>query len=262
MLSVENVTVQYGNETVPALVDFSLELGDGEICCLVGESGSGKTTAIRSILGNLPRGGRVTSGGIRFEGASLLECGTTEWEKIRGNKISMIFQDSGAMMDPIRTVGSQLVEYICEHRPVTKKAAWEMGLEVLAQVRLPAGERIMKSYPFQLSGGMCQRVGIAFAMVFKPKLLLADEPTSALDVITQAQIVRQMMALRDQWGTSILLITHNIALAAYMADQILVMQSGQVVEAGGREDIIKHPSKAYTKTPLAAIPRVGGAYYV
>lgn len=262
MLNIHNITVQYNKSDKPAVENFSLHIKQGEICCLVGESGSGKTSVIRAVQGNLPGQGTVTQGDILFEGQSLLNYTVNDWQKIRGTEISMIFQDSGAMMNPIRTIGSQFVEYIRAHGAYTKSEAWEKGVQMLESVRLPDGEHIMNSYPFQLSGGMRQRVGIAFAMVFRPKLLLADEPTSALDVTTQAQIVRQMMKLREDYGTSIVMITHNLALAAYMSDRILIMKAGRVTDSGNREHIL-HDSRAdYTRKLLSAVPSVGGYYHV
>ena len=194
MLEINGLTVAYGERL--ALRNFSLSMQEGEIVALVGESGSGKTTAIRSVLGLLPPGGAVTEGTISFEGQQLQGLSPREWKSLRGKKLSMIFQDSGAMLNPIRKIGSVFVEYICTHEKISRKAAWEKGREMLDRMRLPSSDNIMKSYPFQLSGGMRQRVGIAMAMTFQPKLLLADEPTSALEVTTQAQIVRQMMELR------------------------------------------------------------------
>ncbi|HJB36371.1 MAG TPA: ABC transporter ATP-binding protein, partial [Candidatus Blautia merdipullorum] len=202
MLEIKNVTISYGDR--PTVKKFSMTLKKGEIASIVGESGSGKTTVIRAVLGLLPGGGKVTEGDILFEGKSLLENTAEEWRNLRGTDMSMIFQDSGAMLNPIRKIGSVFVEYIRTHEKISRKAAWEKGREMLDRMRLPSSDNIMKSYPFQLSGGMRQRVGIAMAMTFQPKLLLADEPTSALDVTTQAQIVRQMMELREEWGTSII----------------------------------------------------------
>ena len=174
----------------------------------------------------------------------------------------MIFQDSGAMINPIRKIGSQYVEYIRAHKNISKKDAFGMAVEMLEKMRLPDGKHIMESYPFELSGGMCQRVGIAMAMTFQPKLLLADEPTSALDVTTQAQIVRQMMELRDDFGTGIIVVTHNIGVAAYMADKLLVMRQGKVVDSGQREDILHNPQSEYTKNLLASVPALKGERYV
>lgn len=261
MLSYTDVSVTYGNGR-KVLSDFSLEMDAGEVVVLVGESGSGKTTAIRAAIGLLPENGRVTQGDIKLEGQSVVQMTNKQWQGIRGNDISIIFQDSGAMLSPVRTIGSQFVEYIRFHKPMPKKDAWELGRKMLEQMKLPHTQVIMKSYPFQLSGGMRQRVGIAMAMVFQPKLLLADEPTSALDVTTQAQIVREMMSLRDSYGTSILLVTHNLGVASYMADRIVVMKDGRVVDSGNREKILNNPGDDYTRQLLEAVPDLRGKQYV
>ncbi|OUN90692.1 ABC transporter ATP-binding protein [Blautia sp. An46] len=260
MLEIKNVTISYGDR--PTVKNFSMALKKGEIASIVGESGSGKTTVIRAVLGLLPGGGKVTEGDILFEGKSLLENTAEEWRNLRGTDMSMIFQDSGAMLNPIRKIGSVFVEYIRTHEKISRKAAWEKGREMLEQMRLPSSDNIMKSYPFQLSGGMRQRVGIAMAMTFQPKLLLADEPTSALDVTTQAQIVRQMMELREEWGTSIIMVTHNLGVAAYMSDQILVMKEGQIADTGSRDQILKGGRSVYTQELLEAVPSLGGERYV
>ena len=262
MLNVQDITVTYSNNIEPTGEGFHLMMKPGEICSIVGESGSGKTTVIRSVLGLLPAGGKVTKGDILFEDESLLNYSKKQWRDLRGTQISMIFQDSGAMINPIRKIGSQYVEYIRVHKDISKKAAEDMAVEMLEKMRLPNGKRIMNSYPFELSGGMCQRVGIAMAMTFQPKLLLADEPTSALDVTTQAQIVRQMMELRDTFGTGIIVVTHNIGVAAYMADKMLVMKRGKVVDSGTREEILYNPKSEYTKNLLAAVPSLKGERYV
>lgn len=260
MLELKDVTISYKNR--PTVRNFNLTLGQGKICSIVGESGSGKTTVIRAILGLLGGGGKVTKGEILFEGKSLLSNTKEEWRKLRGTDISMIFQDSGAMTNQTRIIGKQFVEYIRTHKNMMKKDAWDMGIKMLERMRLPSGDNIMKSYPFQLSGGMRQRVGIAMAMTFQPKLLLADEPTSALDVTTQAQIVRQMMELRDEYKTSIIVVTHNLGVAAYMADSIIVMKNGEIVDAGDREQILHHSQSDYTKNLLNAVPSLGGMRYV
>ena len=260
MLEIKNVTISYGDR--PTVKKFSMTLKKGEIASIVGESGSGKTTVIRAVLGLLPGGGKVTEGDILFEGKSLLENTAEEWRNLRGTDMSMIFQDSGAMLNPIRKIGSVFVEYIRTHEKISRKAAWEKGREMLDRMRLPSSDNIMKSYPFQLSGGMRQRVGIAMAMTFQPKLLLADEPTSALDVTTQAQIVRQMMELREEWGTSIIMVTHNLGAAAYMSDQILVMKEGQIADTGSRDQILKGGRSVYTQELLEAVPSLGGERYV
>ena len=260
MLEIKNVTISYGDR--PTVKNFSMTLKKGEIASIAGESGSGKTTVIRAVLGLLPGGGKITGGDILFEGKSLLDNTAEEWRNLRGTDMSMIFQDSGAILNPIRKIGSVFVEYIRTHEKISRKAAWEKGREMLDRMRLPSSDNIMKSYPFQLSGGMRQRVGIAMAMTFQPKILLADEPTSALDVTTQAQIVRQMMELRDEWGTSIIMVTHNLGVAAYMSDQILVMKEGQIADTGSRDQILKGGRSIYTQELLEAVPSLGGERYV
>ena len=261
MLEIKDLAVQYGHHD-PTIEHFNLSMKKGEIISVVGESGSGKTTVIRAVLGALPGAGQVTSGDILFHGESLLKNSKSDWRKIRGSKMSMIFQDCGGTLNPIRKIGSQYVEYIRTHKSMTKKEAWDKAVSMLTKMRLPDAENIMNSYPYQLSGGMRQRVGIAMAMTFNPELLLADEPTSALDVTTQAQIVRQMMELRDDFGTGIIIVTHNIGVAAYMADQLIVMHHGKVVDHGTREEVLNNPTSDYTKKLLEAVPEMEVKRYV
>lgn len=261
MLEIKDLAVQYGKQP-PTIEHFNLSMKKGEIISVVGESGSGKTTVIRAVLGALAGSGKVTEGDILFHGESLLNKSKDEWRKLRGSKMSMIFQDCGGTLNPIRKIGSQYVEYICIHSNKTKKEAWALAVSMLEKMRLPDAENIMKSYPHQLSGGMRQRVGIAIAMTFNPELLLADEPTSALDVTTQAQIVRQMMELRDAFDTSIIIVTHNLGVAAYMSDQLIVMQHGKVVDQGTRDEVMLHPTSEYTRKLLAAVPEMEGERFV
>ena len=166
------------------------------------------------------------------------------------------------MLNPIRKIGNVFVEYIRTHQHISKAEAWQRGIAMLERMRLPSGGNIMNSYPFQLSGGMRQRVGIAMAMTFQPKLLLADEPTSALDVTTQAQIVRQMMELRDEYGASILIVTHNLGVAAYMSDWIVVMKDGEVSDSGNRDEILNGAHSDYAQKLLDAVPSLRGPRYV
>ena len=261
MLNINNITVQYGNNK-PILENLSLEMKQGEIVSIVGESGSGKTTVIRSVMGLLPAGGKVTKGDIVFNGQSLLSYSREEWNKIRGTQISMIFQDCGAMINPIRKIGKQFVEYIRMHEDISKEEASKKALNMLEQMMLPNPENIMKSYPFQLSGGMRQRVGIAMAMTFNPKLLIADEPTSALDVTTQSQIIRNMLELREKFNTGIIMVTHNLAVAAYISDKIIVMKDGKIVEQGSRDNIINNPKDEYTKELLNSVSNWEEKLYV
>ena len=260
LLEIKNVDISYGkNLTVK---NCSLNLEKGEICSIVGESGSGKTTVIRAVLGLLAGGGKVTAGDIVYEGRSLLSLSDKDWRALRGHDISMIFQDSGAMMNQTRLIGNTYVEYIRTHENISKKEAWAKGAEMLGRMRLPDPDRIMRSYPFQLSGGQRQRVGIAMGMTSQPRLLLADEPTSALDVTTQAQIVRQMMELRDEYGTSIIIVTHDLGVATYMADKIVVMKDGMIEEQGDRAYMLHESTNAYTQKLLDAVPSLGGKRYV
>lgn len=260
LLEISHVDISYGERVT--VKDFSLTMEKGEICSIVGESGSGKTTVIRAVMGLLPGGGRVTAGEIRYEGQSLLAFSDKQWRDLRGHDISMIFQDSGSMMNQTRKIGSGYAEYIRTHEDVSMSEAWARGAKMLERMRLPDPDRIMRSYPFQLSGGQRQRVGIAMGMTYQPRLLLADEPTSALDVTTQAQIVRQMMELRDEYGTSIIIVTHDLGVASYMSDHIVVMKNGAIEDQGGRDYILHESGNAYTRKLLEAVPSLGGKRYV
>lgn len=262
LLSIRNLDIIYGKNKTLAVEDFNLEVGHSQIVCIVGESGSGKTSVIRSIMGLLSSSGKICRGDILFEGRSLLNLSKDQWQKLRGTELSMIFQDSRAMINPIRKIGTQFIEYIRTHEPMPKEQAGKRAVDMLAKMQLPDAESIMDRYAFQLSGGMCQRVGIAMAMTFLPKLLLADEPTSALDVTIQMQIVKQIMELRKQFNTAVIVVTHNIGVAAYMADHLIVMQNGKVVDRGTREEVIFSPKSDYTKNLLAAVPEIGGKRYV
>ncbi len=261
MLEINNLTVQYGSRP-PTIEHFSLSVKKGEIIGIVGESGSGKTTVIRAVMGALPGAGHITSGSIRFDGEDLLAKSPEEWRKLRGTRMSMIFQDCGGALNPIRKIGSQFVEYLRAHEPMDKQAARIRARVMLDKMRLPDSENILNSYPHQLSGGMRQRVGIAMAMAFTPELLLADEPTSALDVTTQAQIVKEMLSLRDLYGTGMILVTHNFGVAAYMSDQLYVMRQGKAVDSGTRDQVMGAPRDDYTKRLLAAVPELEGKRFV
>ena len=262
LLSIKNLAVTYGNNPNPTIAGVNLDLAEGEIVSIVGESGSGKTTVIRALLGVLPNTGRVSEGSITFDGQDLLGFSTKDWLDLRGNHIAMIFQDSGNMMNPIQTIGKQFVEFIQLHSTMSKQEAEAKAIEMLALTNLPHPEAIMKSYPFELSGGMRQRVGIAMAITFSPKLLLGDEPTSALDVTTQAQIVEELLRINRENKTSMIIVTHNIGVAAHMSDKIVVMKQGAVVEYGTAEEVIRNPQAEYTKQLLNAVPEIGGKRYV
>ena len=257
MLEIKDLTIQYGDKA-PVVENFSLSLKKGEIITIVGESGSGKSTVLSSILGLLPNGGKIISGDIIYNGESMLSKSLNQWRELRGTEITMISQDSGGTLNPIRKIGKQFVEYIQTHSKMSTKEAEEKAKDMFSKVNLPDPEIIMKSYPHQLSGGMKQRVGIAMALTFHPKIILGDEPTSALDVITQAQIVKEIMDLRKKFDTSIIMVTHNLGVAAYISDKIIVMQNGKIVDAGNKNEVIENPKSEYTKKLLAAVPEIGG----
>ena len=257
MLEIKDLTIQYGDK-LPVVENFSLSLKKGEIITIVGESGSGKSTVLSSILGLLPNGGKIISCDIIYNGESMLNKSLNQWRELRGTEITMISQDSGGTLNPIRKIGKQFVEYIQTHSKMSAKEAEEKAKDMFSKVNLPDPEIIMKSYPHQLSGGMKQRVGIAMALTFHPKIILGDEPTSALDVITQAQIVKEIMDLRKKFDTSIIMVTHNLGVAAYISDKIIVMQNGKIVDAGNKNEVIENPKSEYTKKLLEAVPEIGG----
>ena len=260
LLKITDLEISYGSRVT--VTDANIELEKGEILSIDGESGSGKTTVIRAIMGCLPGNGCVSGGDIIFDGKSLLANTQEQWRQMCGTEVSMIFQDSGNMINPIRRIGEQFVAYILTHAPQTSRQdAYQLAIKMLDDVRLPNPDNVMRSYPFELSGGMRQRVGIAMAMTFSPKLLLADEPTSALDVTTQAQIIRQIVDVRNEYNAAVIVVTHNLGVASYMANKIVVMQNGRIVESGLREEVIGNPQHEYTRELLAAVPVVGGRHY-
>lgn len=257
MLEIKNLAIQYADKK-QVVENFSLSLKEGEIIAIVGESGSGKSTVLKSILGLLSNSGKIISGSIEYEGKSLINRSLKDWLEIRGTKITMVSQDSGGTLNPLRKIGSQYIEYIQSHENISKEEAEKKAISFFEKVHLKNPKNVMESYPHQLSGGMKQRVGIAMALTFYPKLILADEPTSALDVTTQAEVVREFMELRDEFNTAMILVTHNIGVAAYMADKIIVMQNGKIVDDGTRDEVINNPKSDYTKKLLSAVLEMDG----
>ena len=252
IICYENVDICYNGSPVIKKVSFSAE--KGEILGIAGESGSGKSTLIKAAIGLLGKNGSVTGGKIWYEEKNLLDLNAKELRKICGSEIGMIFQNAGSPCFPIRTVGEQLLEEMKEHRKIKKAEFEDEAAEMLAKFGFQDPKRILKSYPFELSGGMQQRVGVAAAMLLKPKILLADEPTSALDVSIQKQVVEQMKMIREQYGTTILIVTHNIGVIRAMADSMLVLKDGKMEEYGKTQEVLSHPQSDYTKRLLAAIP--------
>lgn len=260
LLQIENCSICY-EQDIPVVSDVSLSVSEGEIVSIVGESGSGKTTLIRAILGLLPSGGRVTDGAIRLDDADLATLPAAQMRDIRGKTIAMVFQDAGAALDPIRQIRSQYRESILVHQRIGKNESYDIALQMMKDVRLTDPDRVMLSYPFELSGGMKQRVGIAMALTAKPKLLLADEPTSALDVTIQAQVVLRLKELREKYGAAIILVTHNMGVASYLSDKIGVMHGGRLVEFGTRDEVILKPKEDYTRALLDAVPKLNGTHF-
>lgn len=254
LLDYQHVEISFNGS--PVVHDVSFQLHPGEILGLVGESGSGKSTLIKAAMGLLGDSGMVTRGDIWFEGKNLPDLSEKEMRKICGEKIGMIFQDCGASMSPIRTIGEQIVESLAAHHKVNVAEAKATAMELFDKLRFKDGERIWNSYPFELSGGMNQRAGIAIAMLMNPAVLMADEPTSALDVAVQRQVVEEMLNVREVFGTAIIIVTHDIGVVSAMADSILVLQNGNVMEYGKAKDVLENPQNDYTKKLLSAVPRL------
>lgn len=240
-----------------AVDDVSFSIRKGETIALVGESGSGKSITSLSIMRLIPSPpGKIVEGSIKLDGKELLTLSENEMGKVRGNEIGMIFQEPMTSLDPVFTIGNQIVESLMKHQKIKKKEAYERAVELLKIVGFARAEKIIKEYPHQLSGGMRQRVMIAIAMSCNPKLLIADEPTTALDVTVQAQILNLMVEMKEKFGSSILLITHDLGVVAEVADRVLVMYGGQIVEEAPVKDLFLETKHPYTKALLKSIPDI------
>lgn len=254
LLKYDHVDISYLGQ--PAIRDVSFSLGPGEILGIVGESGSGKSTLIKAAMGLLGAEGCVTRGEIRYKGKNLPDLPPKELRRLCGPELGYIFQSAGSSFCPIRTVGAQLLETMGEHEKISRADFQAQALELLSKLGFEDGKRILGSYPFELSGGMQQRVGIAAAMLLNPRILLADEPTSALDVTIQKQVVEEMRMVRDTFGTAIVLVAHNLGVIGAMADNVLVLKDGVCVEYGKTQEVLSNPQVDYTKALLAAVPRL------
>lgn len=246
------------NNGVEILKNISFEIKKGEILGIVGESGSGKSTLIRALIQMMNTSERITSGEILFNERNLLDLDNKQIRKLRGNNIGVIFQNPGATLNPIRKIGKQFVQTMKSHMDISKNEALEKAANMLEKVNLKDSKCILNSYPFELSGGMKQRVAIALSMILEPEILIADEPTSALDVTVQAQVVKEMMSLRDNFDTSIIIVTHSMSVVSQMVDKIAVMYNGNIVEYGDKWDILKNPKHPYTKALIGAVPKLDG----
>lgn len=251
IIRYEHVDISYKGEL--AVHDASFSVEEGEILGIVGESGSGKSTLIKAAMGLLGRDGLVTRGDIWYQGLDLPDLKPKEMRKICGPEIGMIFQMAGSSFCPIRTVRAQLYEIVKEHEKITIQEFEMRAEELFQKFGFEDPKRILDSYPFELSGGMQQRVGIVAAMLLNPKILMADEPTSALDVSVQKQVVDEMCMVREKFGTTILLVTHNLGVIRAMADKVLVLENGEVREYGKTKEVLENPQSEYTKKLLSAV---------
>lgn len=254
ILKYDRVELSYLGQPVVQDVSFSLE--PGEILGIVGESGSGKSTLIKAAMGLLGSEGCVTKGQICYRGRNLLGLPSKELRKLNGPELGYIFQNAGSAFCPIRTVGVQLYETMKEHGKISKAEFEEKAMDTLEKLGFDNGKRILSSYPFELSGGMQQRVGIAAAMLLNPSVLFADEPTSALDVTIQKQVVEEMLMVRETFGTAIVLVAHNLGVVGAMADNVMVLKDGKTVEYGKTQEVLTDPQSDYAKSLLAAVPRL------
>ncbi len=257
LLEIQNLTVNYVTDeaTVYAVRDLNLTLGYGQTLGIVGETGAGKTTTAKSIMRILPDPpAKVAGGKILFEGKDVLSLREQDMRKIRGNKISMIFQDPMTSLNPVLTVGEQIAEVVQLHQEKNKKEAWDVACEMLELVGIDRGRA--KDYPHQFSGGMKQRVVIAIALACNPELLIADEPTTALDVTIQAQVLELMKQLQQKYRTSLIMITHDLGIVAEICNDVAIMYAGRIVEYGSKEQIFLRRAHPYTKGLFNCIPDI------
>ena len=257
LLDVKNLNIGFtsDDETLSVVKDVSFSLSKGKLLGIVGESGCGKSVTLMSVLGLLPKNAVVKAEYINFCGQNLLNMKEEEIRKIRGNKIALIPQEPLTSLNPLYTVGDQIMEVITLHQGVSKKEARKRAVDMLKQVNIPEAEKRIDEYPHQFSGGMCQRVIIAMALSCKPDLIIADEPTTALDVTVQAQIMKLFEEIRQNSDTSIILVTHDLALVSEVADEIIVMYSGEIVEQAPAEEFFKNPKHPYSKGLLDSLPK-------
>jgi oligopeptide/dipeptide ABC transporter ATP-binding protein len=263
LLQVKNLVTKFrtADGKLPAVRGVSFAVDKGETLCIVGESGCGKSITSLSIMGLLPSNGEISEGQILFEETDIAKQSQDKLRRIRGNKISMIFQEPMTALNPVFTVGYQLREPLIIHKKLSKREAHRQGIELLNQVGIPYPEKRMKQYPHELSGGMRQRVMIAIALACKPLLLIADEPTTALDVTIQAQILDLINDLKDEFGMGVIMVTHDMGVVAEVADRVMVMYAGEKVEEGDVESIFNNPQHPYTRGLLNSVPNVDDEHF-
>ncbi len=258
MLEVKDLRTSFFTPAgeVKAVNGVSFNLEKGKVLGIVGESGSGKSVTAYSIMQILEKTGKIVGGSIKFNGEELVDSGEKKMKEVRGNKISIIFQDPMTSLNPTYTIGHQLMEAILLHTNRNKKQSYDRAVEMLRLVNINEPEKRMKQYPFELSGGMRQRVMIAMALACEPDILIADEPTTALDVTIQAQILELMQSLQKELGMAIIMITHDLGVVAQLCDEVVVMYAGSICEQGTADEIFYNPKHEYTKGLMRSIPTV------
>ncbi|WP_303973996.1 ABC transporter ATP-binding protein [Streptococcus merionis] len=259
ILSAKDVVVEFDvrDRVLTAIRNVSIDMIEGEVLALVGESGSGKSVLTRAFTGMLETNGRVASGSITYRGRELTDVTSDkEWESIRGSKIATIFQDPMTSLNPIVTIGKQIVEVIVKHQGKTKEEAKEMAVDYMEKVGIPEASKRFNEYPFQYSGGMRQRIVIAIALACRPDILICDEPTTALDVTIQAQIIDLLKSLQKEYHFTTIFITHDLGVVAAIADKVAVMYAGEVIEYGTVEEIFYDPRHPYTWSLLSSLPQL------
>ena len=259
LLDVKNLRTSFFTEAgeVKSVNDVSFHVKKGEVIAVVGESGSGKSVTQLSVMQLIQSPpGKILGGEVCFEGKNLLDYNQKQMRSVRGNGISMIFQEPMSSLNPVYTVGNQLTEVLRAHRKMTRQQAWQQGVAALTAVGIPEPESRMKNYPFEMSGGMRQRVMIAIAVACNSKLIVADEPTTALDVTTQAQVMELLLCLVRERGTALIVVTHNLGLVTRYADRIYVMYAGRIAESGTTRQLLTNPLHPYTRGLLASVPRL------
>ena len=260
LLTVKNLRTYFYtfDGVAKAVDDVSVHLKKGEILGIVGESGCGKSVTAQTILQLIPMPpGKIVSGSIVFDGIDLTKLSMENMRSVRGNRIAMIFQEPMTALNPVFTIGDQISEMFTLHKKMNKKEAWNNSIEMLQKVQIPAPEKRVHEYPHQLSGGMRQRAMIAMALSCNPEILIADEPTTALDVTIQAQILDLMLKLKEEYETAVMMITHDLGVIAELAERVVVMYAGKIVEEGRTEDIFYNPMHPYTQGLLQSIPKLG-----
>lgn len=256
LFKVNNLSLS--NNNIRILKNINFEVKKGEILGIIGESGSGKSTLIRAITGMIKENEEIDKGSVIFNNIDIFNLSNEEMRKIRGREIGIVFQNPSSTINPVIKIGKQFIEAINAHEKTNKKQCIKNAIELLENLNLNDAKCILDSYTFELSGGMNQRIAIALSMIMKPKLLICDEPTSALDVTVQAQVVKELVSLRDYYETSMIIVTHSMGVISNMADKVAVMYAGEIVEYGSCSEVINNPLHPYTRALINAVPKMNG----